>query len=91
MQTVHIDIPIQHYSYQTIDDFLTKMQRYSTLFCEQNISRKSSLFKAIAHGWWAFFKSYILKRGFLGGREGFIISQYNAHTAYYKYLKLSFT
>lgn len=90
LKIVHLDIPIQHYSYQTIDDFLTKMQRYSSLFCDQNTSLKSSLFKAMTHGWWAFIKSYIIKRGFLGGREGFIISQYNAHTAYYKYLKLAF-
>ena len=36
----------------------------------------------------AFFKSYILQRGFLAKKEGFIISLYNANTAFYKYLKL---
>lgn len=35
-----------------------------------------------------FFKSYVLQKGFLGGAEGFIISSYMAHTAFYKYLKL---
>jgi hypothetical protein len=67
------------------------MQMYSTLFAEQNAGKKrSSLSKAIGHGLAAFFKSYILKRGFLAGKEGLIISIYNAHTAYYKYLKLAF-
>lgn len=81
--------PIEHYSYREIADFLEKMQRYSTLFAEQNRYKKtSSPLKAILHGCFAFFKSYILKRGFLGGAEGFIIAFYNSQTSYYKYLKL---
>ncbi len=80
-----------HTPYRTIEEFLNKMQFYSTLFAEQNSGKKqSSLSKAIGHGLAAFLKSYFLKRGFLGGREGFIISLYNGHTAYYKYLKLAF-
>ncbi len=81
--------PMTHVPYQTINDFLAKMQTYSTLFAEDNTHKKTaSLFKAIYHGWFAFFKSYILKRGFLGRKEGFIISVYNGHTTFYKYLKL---
>lgn len=84
-----LSVPIEHYSYRSLSDFLEKMQKYSTLFAEQNRYKgSSSLTKAILHGAFAFFKSYILKRGFLCGAEGFIISMYNAHTAYYKYLKL---
>lgn len=78
-----------HTPYRSMGDFLIKMQTYSTLFAEQNKGKKSSsLGKAIAHGSFAFIKSYLLKKGFLGGKEGFIISIYNGHTAFYKYLKL---
>lgn len=80
--------PLYHTPYRTIDDFLKKMQLYSSLFASQNRSKKSSLSRAIFHAFFAFFKSYFLKRGFLGGKEGFIISLYNCHMAYYKYLKL---
>lgn len=84
-----LKVPIKHYSYREISDFLEKMQKYSTLFAEQNRYKKSSSpIKAILHGLFAFLKSYILKRGFLGGTEGFIIALYNSQTAYYKYLKL---
>lgn len=84
-----LSTPIEHHSYREISDFLDKMQRYSTLFAEQNrYKQTSSLSKAIFHGCFAFFKSYILKRGILGGNEGFIIALYNSQTAYYKYLKL---
>jgi glycosyltransferase involved in cell wall biosynthesis len=82
--------PLRHYSYDQAADFLNKMQSYSSLFALQYEGKKSSsLIKAIGHGFFAFFKSYILKRGFLGGREGFEISFYNGNTAFYKYLKLA--
>jgi glycosyltransferase involved in cell wall biosynthesis len=89
MRSVALPGPIIHYSYGSINDFLSKMQSYSTLFASQNRGKKkSSLSKALAHGFFAFFKSYFLKMGFLGGYEGYVISAYNSHTAYYKYLKL---
>lgn len=81
--------PLYHYSYETLSDFLVKMERYSSLFAAQNKhKRKSSPLLALWHGLGAFTKSFFLKRGFLGGFEGFVISFYNAHTAFYKYLKL---
>ncbi len=81
--------PLLHTPYRSMGDFLSKMQTYSTLFAEQNRGRKSSsVGKAIAHGTFAFLKSYLLKKGIFGGREGFIISLYNGHTAFYKYMKL---
>ncbi len=89
LNKISFQSPINHYSYQNLDDFLKKMSHYSTLFANQNKNKKdSSLLKAIAHSLFAFFKSYIIKKGIFGGKEGFIISLYNANTALYKYLKL---
>lgn len=89
IQHVPLNAPIIHYSYDSISDFLSKMQSYSSLFSQQNFGKKkSSPLKAIMHGMFAFIKSYVIKRGFMGGYEGFVISAYNAHTAFYKYLKL---
>lgn len=88
LKKVVLSSPLLHTPYQEIKDFLHKMQHYSTLFAEQNQSQKVSVFRALGHGWFAFFKSYILKRGFLGGKEGLIISLYNGHTTLYKYLKI---
>ena len=81
---------IHHYPYRQIDDFLHKMDKYSTLFAMQNKNIKNSSFtKAFFKGLFSFFKSYIIKRGFLGKKEGFIISLYTANTTFYKYLKLA--
>ncbi|MCB1110535.1 MAG: glycosyltransferase family 2 protein [Chlamydiia bacterium] len=91
LQEVRLSAPIKHYSYRSISDFLQKMERYTTLFALQNAHKKrSSVPKAFLHGAFAFFKSYVIKRGFLGGHEGYLISLYNGQTAFYKYLKLAY-
>lgn len=80
---------LHHYPYDSVADFLTKMQRYSELFAKQYQGKKKATpLTAIAHGFFAFFKSYFLKKGFLDGYEGLLISFYNGHTAFYKYMKL---
>jgi len=90
MKIVMVDAPLTHYSYSSIHDFLNKMQSYSDLFAKQNKGKKkATIWTAIFHGVGAFLKSYLFKRGFLDGKEGFIISAYNGHTAFYKYLKLA--
>lgn len=89
LKTIPLKSPLLHTPYLEMSDFLDKMQRYSTLFAEQRQGEKSSLTRALLHGTGAFWKSYLFKRGFLGGKEGFIVSLYNGHTAYYKYLKLA--
>jgi glycosyltransferase involved in cell wall biosynthesis len=81
--------PILHTPYRSTADFLSKMQHYSSLFAKENQTKKrSSFIKAIGKAAWTFFRSYILKKGMFLGKEGLIISLYNANTTFYKYLKL---
>jgi glycosyltransferase involved in cell wall biosynthesis len=88
LQTLHS--PLLHTPYRSTADFLSKMQHYSTLFAEQYRGKKKSSFpKALLHATYAFLRSYFLKRGLFLGKEGFIISLYNANTTFYKYLKLA--
>jgi glycosyltransferase involved in cell wall biosynthesis len=90
LQVVTLKHALRHTPYRSTVDFLEKMQKYSTLFAQQNRGRKKSSFvSAVLHGVAAFGKSYFFKRGIFGGKEGFIISLYNSQTAYYKYLKLA--
>lgn len=89
LTTIRLQSPLFHYSYSTISDFLMKMEHYSTLFAKQYVGKKTSSPRiAFWHAAGAFLKSYLLKRGFLLGHEGFLISIYNSQTAFYKYLKL---
>ncbi|HSX03413.1 MAG TPA: glycosyltransferase family 2 protein [Rhabdochlamydiaceae bacterium] len=90
LKEISLQSPLLHTPYLEIADFLDKMQHYTTLFADQEKRKKKvSVFKALYHSFYAFAKSYIFKRGFLGGKEGFIISMYNGHSTFYKYLKLA--
>lgn len=89
LKCVALHSALRHYSYETIEDFLNKMQGYSSLFAREYAQKRSSSHcKALLHGGFAFFKSYVLQRGVFDGFEGFLISSYNGQTAFYKYLKL---
>jgi hypothetical protein len=37
---------------------------------------------------WTFLRAYLLRAGFLDGREGFMVAVYAAENTFYKYLKL---
>lgn len=80
---------VEHYPYQTITDFIIKVDRYSTIFAEDNIGKKnSSPTKAILNAKFSFIKTYIFKRGFLDGYAGLIIAFSHMATNFYKYIKL---
>jgi glycosyltransferase involved in cell wall biosynthesis len=82
--------PIYHYSFGTVATILEKMNKYTTLVAMQRAERgqKGSIFKAITHAKWMFFKVYVLQRGFLDGKAGFILAVSFAQGAYYRYVKL---
>ena len=81
-----------HTPYSEIGDLLKKLHHYSDLFASQSYHfpnvPSGSVLKAVMHASFAFFKSYILKFGFLQGARGYIISCYIAHCCFYKYLKI---
>ncbi len=81
-----------HHSYPDVRDVLEKLDRYSSGSARdmQARGRTGSLTKAIAHGLFAFVRTYLLKLGFLDGRHGLMLAIYNAEYAYYKYVKLMF-
>jgi hypothetical protein len=80
---------IKHYSYQSISQFIVKIDIYSTLFASENKGKKySSPAKAFLSAIYAFFKTYIIRQGFRDGYVGLIISYSRASVVFYKYIKL---
>lgn len=80
---------MEHYSYSSISDFIIKVDRYSTLFANDNTGKKnSSPLKAFFNGLYSFVKTYFIKRGFLDGYAGLLIAFSHMATNFYKYLKL---
>jgi glycosyltransferase involved in cell wall biosynthesis len=89
LSVVPLRHPIRHFSYQSTGDFLRKMSAYSHLFAAQHTGKKrSSPAKAVARSVWAFFKSFVLERGFFQGADGLVISAYKSQTVFWKYLLL---
>lgn len=84
--------PLSHESFRTLDEVLDKINRYSTAGAEQALAkgRSGGLAKALFRGGWAFFRSYVLRAGFLDGREGLMLAIASAEGVYYRYLKLGY-
>jgi glycosyltransferase involved in cell wall biosynthesis len=79
-----------HYSYRNFSQVLSKVDAYSSASAIQAYTRgkRSSVAGALGHGAWAFFRTYVIRRGFLDGGHGLALAISNAETSYYKYLKL---
>lgn len=81
-----------HYTYRTLNEFHSKVVKYSEAGAQDLIHRgkKVCFMDAITHGVWAFIRTYFLKLGLLDGKEGVLIALGNAESSFYKYAKASF-
>ena len=81
---------IIHYPYQNLKEHLDKINYYTQEAAEEMFARgkTTSLFNALGHGLGRFLKLYILKKGFLDGRAGFILAINSFFYAFHKYIRL---
>ena len=80
-ESAPLQSPMLHYAYDTIEQFITKQNRYSSLGAKHNF------FKALLNPTWTFFKLFILKGGILEGWRGYIIAKLYAQYTFWKYIK----
>jgi glycosyltransferase involved in cell wall biosynthesis len=80
-----------HESMPSLDHAIDKMNRYTTgrALDKRRAGAQGGLAAALAHGLWAFVRCYLLRRGFLDGRLGFVLAVYVAEGTYYRYLKMT--
>ena len=85
----HLSNPIWQIPFLDFSEMFYKADRYSTLGVEKLAIKgiKPSMWRALGHGVWAFMKHYIVKRGFLDGWPGLVISLSNAEGTFYRYAK----
>jgi glycosyltransferase involved in cell wall biosynthesis len=88
--TGRLEGELLHHSMPTLASALDKMNRYSSGRAVDKVAAggRGGLGTALAHGAWAFVRCYMLKRGFLDGRLGFVLAVYVAEGTYYRYLKM---
>jgi glycosyltransferase involved in cell wall biosynthesis len=79
-----------HYPYRNISEHLTKIDRYTTLAAEQWAAegRRVTALQAFIFPRLAFFRNYVLRRGFLDGQTGLLVSLLNSYYVFLKYAKL---
>jgi glycosyltransferase involved in cell wall biosynthesis len=82
--------PLMHRAFSDLEEVLETANTYSSagarLMHQQH--KKASLMGAVSHGLWSFFHTYVVRAGFLEGKEGFMLAVSNGEGTYYKYLKL---
>ena len=79
-----------HETMPSLDDAIDKMNRYSRGRALDKVrsGKRGGLRPALLHGAWAFLRSYVIRRGFLDGKLGFVLAMYIAEGTYYRYLKM---
>lgn len=81
---------ILHFVIDTYEEHIEKANNFSSIAAREYylMGRKTSPVAMILRMIWRFIKAFFLKRGFLDGYNGFVISSLSAYTSFLKYLKL---
>jgi glycosyltransferase involved in cell wall biosynthesis len=82
--------PLLHHAYPSLDSYLEHMNRYSSLGAQMAAAKKASGFSFIdivIRPRLTLFYNYILRGGFLDGREGLLLHLYHANYVSWKYAK----
>lgn len=79
-----------HYTYRNLEHYLTKSARYASEWAEERQQRgkQASLMEGLIHGFGCFMRMYIIRAGFLDGRQGFLMAVLSAHSTFVKYADL---
>jgi len=78
---------IEHQAVREIGQFLQKIDLYTELRRESS-TRTYPTGVIMVRAMWAFFRSYVIKLGFLAGWRGLVIAVSNFNGVFYKYMKI---
>ncbi len=79
-----------HYSYYSINEHIAQINSFSSIVAKAYLkeNRRASYINIIFHPLWRLFRDYVIKRGFMDGFFGLVISVNSAHETFLKYIKL---
>jgi len=79
-----------HRPYRNVSHHVTKIARYADMWAERELSagRRPGVWDILVHPAGRFVKMYIVKRGFLDGVPGLIVSMLGAVYTFLKYARL---
>ncbi len=81
---------ILHYTYLTLEDYLSKFNHYTTEGAREAYkkNRRAGVFNLFINPVLKFIRMYLLKGGFLDGKEGLLLAILSADYTMVKYFKL---
>lgn len=97
-ELIHCDGPIgklknklDHYTYNSSDEYRRKLTSYSKLRAKELELKnlKPNFFHFKIKPAYRFFNHYIIRLGFLDGREGYVVSKLHAESVYKRYVFLN--
>jgi (heptosyl)LPS beta-1,4-glucosyltransferase len=90
MQLRYLQGDLLHFTYRDMEHYLVKSANYAAAWAEQRHARgkRASLLQGIFHGIGCFLKMYIVRAGFLDGKQGLLLSLLSAHSTFVKYADL---
>lgn len=82
--------PVIHYTFNSIDKTISKINHYSTLEAMEKYTSKKNITggKIMTHGISSFFRSYISLKGYKDGVPGLMISIIDSMTTTLTYMKM---
>ncbi len=82
--------PVNHFSYDTIEAYFTKFNKYTSLAANQlhQNGRRFCLLRVLLTLPFEFLKRYVLKLGVLDGMRGLLWASFSTYYVYVKYAKL---
>ena len=86
-KNIELQGKVYHYSYKSSDDHLERIERYAHLAAQElkSKNKNANFIKLYISPIFRFFRTYILKKGILDGKNGLIISRRNAYLVHRKY------
>jgi glycosyltransferase involved in cell wall biosynthesis len=78
-----------HHSIESLDAVILKALRYSDTFVQESTrqNRQISRFDVFGRPAWRFLRSYLIRRGFLDGRQGYYVAFVTALYTFLRYSK----
>ena len=79
-----------HYTYRDLNHYLVKSAYYAQEWGQERHAqgRKAGLVQGVSHALACFIKMYLLRAGFLDGRQGLLLALLSAHSTFAKYADL---
>lgn len=79
-----------HYTFYSVDEHRKQVEKFTSLMAEEEFAkgRRASWMRIIFSPVVKFIRDYVIRGGFMDGREGFLISRISAHATFLKYSKL---